>query len=265
MKPRVSNLKDTLRIAQLAAMEAGDYALNHFTRTHVLYEKSITKDVYTSVDKASEKRIVKALQAQFPDDTIFSEERPFPRTLAERVWWVDPLDGSISYVFGLPYWGVSIGLIQHNQPMIGVVYLPTHRELYWAVKGEGAYLNYRRLHVSRRAILSESVIAIDYGYQKEREAGITSVTRKLIDHVKYALTYACTAGSLALVASGKIDGYIHHMARRFDVAAGALFISEAGGMVSDTLGNPIDWRDIEPVHVLASNGSIHAAIRKLVS
>lgn len=255
--PTKGKLKDILHIAQLAAMEAGDYAQRQFTRAHVLKEKPMSTDEVTSVDIECEKRIVKILKKNFPHHTVFTEERKLPKKRKEYLWWVDPLDGSISYFFGLPYWGISLALIYQGEPIVGVVYFPQTRDLYWAIKKSGAFCNYRKISVSDAHKLKDGVIGIDYGYRTEREEGVENVTLKLIDKVKYAVTYACTVGALMLVAEGKLSGYVHHMGRLFDHAAGVLIVTEAGGKASDIKGNPIDWQKTEPVHIVASNGNIH--------
>lgn len=250
-------LGNVLRIAQLAAMEAGDFALEQFTRIHVLKEKPMTKDVVTAVDIECEKRIVKILKKNFPNHTLLSEERLLPKKLKNYSWWIDPLDGSVSYIFNLPYWGVCLALIYAGEPIVGVAYFPQTRDLYWATKGGGAFLNYKKITVSKHKRVVDGIIGIDYGYRDEREEGVKAVTQKISDEVKYLVTYACTVGAITLVGEGKLVGYIHHMARRFDLAAGALIVSEAGGKISDTQGNPIDWRDTKPVHFVCTNKKIH--------
>lgn len=257
MKKSKTNLEHVLHIAQLAVMEAGDFALEKFTRAHLLKEKPITKDVVTTIDIECEKRIVKILKENFPDHTLITEERKLPKKAKENLWWIDPLDGSISYISGLPYWGVCIAYLQKGVLQVGVSYFPQTRDLYWAVKGQGAYLNYKKILVSPHKKLVEGVIGIDYGYLGEREVGVKNVTQKVSDKVKYLVTYSCTVGAISLVAEGKLAAYIHHMARRFDLAAGALLVTEAGGKVSDIKGEPIDWNDMKPVHFVCSNKKIH--------
>ena len=256
VKPK-SKYEKILKVAQLAAMEAGDFALEKFTGIHVYKEKPMTKDVVTAVDIECEKRIVKILQKNFPNHTLLAEERLLPKKLKEYSWWIDSLDGSISYIFNLPYWGTCLALIHKGEPVVGVTYFPQTRDLYWAVKDKGAYRNYKEISVSKHKKLVDGVMGIDYGYRDEREKGVKEVTQKISDEVKYLVTYACTAGAIALVAEGKLAGYIHHMARRFDTAAGALLVTEAGGKVTDTKGKPIDWTKTAPVNFTCTNGEIH--------
>jgi len=258
------DLDNVLSIAQFAAIKAGDFALEKFTRAHILKQKPITKDVFTTVDIECEKIILRVLKTNFPEHTIVTEERSLPKNLDNYIWWIDPLDGSVSYIFNLPYWGVCIALIQKSEPIIAVSYFPQTRDLYWAKKDGGAFKNYKRIFVSEHEKLTDGIFGIDYGYLGEREEGVKDVTYKVSDRVKYLVTYACTAGAIALVAEGKLAGYIHHMARRFDLAAGALLVTEAGGKVSDTHGVPIDWRDTNPVHFVSTNGKIHNKLIKLL-
>jgi myo-inositol-1(or 4)-monophosphatase len=258
------DLEDILRITQLAVMEAGDFALEKFTRFHLQREKPITRDIVTSVDTECEKRIVKILKDNFPDHTFITEERKLPKKQKGNLWWIDPLDGSVSYIFGLPYWGVCACYIREGVPLVAVSYFPQTRSLYGAIKDHGSYLNYKKILVSTYDKLVDSVIGIDYGYLGEREPGVKSVTQKVSDKVKYLVTYACTVGAINLVAEGKLVGYIHHMARRFDLAAGALLVTEAGGKVSDINNKPIDWTDMNPVHFVCTNGKIHNELIKVL-
>ena len=251
-----------MKVAQLAVMEAGDFALEEFTKIHTYKEKPATKDIVTAVDIECEKRIVEILRKNFPTHTLLTEERLLPKKLKSYAWWVDPLDGSISYVFNLPYWGVCVALIHRGKPILGVSYFPQTRSLYWATNGGGAFLNYKRIQVSQTPSLVDSVIGIDYGYRGERKEGVKEVTKKLSDKVKYLVTYACTAGAIALVAEGKLAGYIHHMARRFDLAAGALLVTEAGGSLSNIYGRPVDWTKTSTVHFVCTNGKIHKELIK---
>ncbi len=259
------NLDQALHVAQLASMEAGDFALEHFTRVHVLREKPMSTDEVTWVDVECEKRIVKILRKNFPKDSILTEERKLPKTQKQDMWWIDPLDGSISYFFGLPYWGVSLALIRSGKPQAGVLYFPQTRDLYWAIKGEGAWRNYRKIKVSSTKKVLDGIVGIDYGYRTERESGVLEVTQRVIDRVKYAVTYACTIGAIALVAEGKLAGYIHHMARRFDLAAGSLLVAEAGGTLIDTAGKPVDWKDTKPFHFVITNGRIHSELLSILN
>lgn len=259
-----TDLDDILYIAQLAVMKAGDHALEKFTRAHVVKQKPITKDIFTSVDIECEKIIIRILKKNFPDHTLITEERDLPDKKQEYIWWIDPLDGSISYIFNLPYWGVCIALIRNNEPLVGVTYFPVTRDLYWAVKGKGAFKNYKKIKVTQQKKLSDGIVGIDYGYLGERAEGVKEVTQRLSDKVKYLITNSCTAASIMLVAEGKFIGYVHHMARRFDLAAGALLVSEAGGKVSDIKGKPINWRDTKPVHFVCDSGKIHGKLMKVL-
>ena len=114
--------EDILHVAQLAAMEAGDHALKQFMRVHVLKEKPMTTDEVTSVDLENERRIIRILRKNFPRHTILSEERKLKDSRRGEVWWIDPLDGSISYFFGLPFWSVTVCLIHGREPKLGVIY-----------------------------------------------------------------------------------------------------------------------------------------------
>ena len=170
------DLDDTLRIAKEAAHKAGKNALRYFGRKQTLKRKTGSKDELTRVDIENNSLIVRLLRKNFPDHSILSEEAQPPLKIKKYFWLVDPLDGTISYSFGLPYWGVAISLIYDNDPILGVIYLPVLDKLYWAVKGKGAYVNGMRLTVSDISSLAKGVIAIDYGYATERETGVEEIT-----------------------------------------------------------------------------------------
>jgi myo-inositol-1(or 4)-monophosphatase len=254
------DLKKTLQVAKFAAMEAGNHALKKFRKIQEIKEKPVSSDEVTSVDIENEKIIVDILKKNFSQHTILTEERQLPIKKKKYIWWVDPLDGTVSYFFGLPHWGVTLALIEQSQPIVGVIYFPMTKDLYWAIYRKGAFCNNNRIHVSGTKFLSDGVVGIDFGYRTEREQGVKDVSLKLIDKVKYPVSYACMTASLVLVAEGKLTAHIHHMARRFDHAAGALLVTEAGGMVSDTQGKAINWRNTDPVHLISSNTKTHKQI-----
>lgn len=264
-KNRKQELQDFLHIAQLATKEAGNNALKRFKQVRSLKVKPGSTDVVTPVDIENERKIVNILRKAFPKHTILSEEQKLAKEWDEFIWWVDPLDGTTSYFFGLPSWGVSVALVHKNQLLVGVMYMPFFEDLYWATENGGAYQNGKKIGVSDITTLKDGLVAINYGYRREMKSGVTRVTLKLADKVSYPLTYRSPVWAQVLVAEGKLTAHIHHMARRFDHAAGALLVSEAGGKVSDIKGKPINWRETKPVHIITSNGRIHSKIISLLS
>lgn len=264
MKKVPTLFKKALKVAQLAAMEAGDFALEEFTKIHEYKQKPMTTDIVSAVDIESEKRIVKIIKQNFPGHTLFTEERLLPKKAKDYSWWIDPLDGSVSYRFNLPYWGVCLALIYKGEPVVAVSYFPQTRSLYSAVRDQGAFKNYKKINVSETRKLVDGIIGIDYGYRNERREGVKDVTFKLSDEVQYLVTYACTAAAIALVAEGKLISYIHHNGRRFDHAAGALLVKEAGGEVTNTKGKKINWKNTDPINFVCSNGKVHEELIRLL-
>lgn len=225
-------------------------------------ERSLTPkqyaDLVTDADRASEDLIVAALRERFPGHAILAEEGSNVPGDGGYAWVVDPLDGTMNYVHGLPIWSVSIGLLYEGAPLIGVVYDPTRNELFSAERGRGAFLNGRRLHVSRTARLAESLLTTGFPYSRAvqpdnnlREFGhLLLKTRDIRRPGSAALDLCATA-------AGRCDGHWELILSLWDVVAGALIVAEAGGTVTDRHGRPwLPWQG----HIVATNGHIHAEL-----
>lgn len=176
-------------------------------------------------------------------------------------WIVDPLDGTINFLHGIPHFAISIGLERDGEIVAGVVYEPTRDELYWAEKGVGAYLNDRRLRVSARRQLSEAVIAsgLNAGDRDKREYFVLSeaITRSAAG----VRRFGAAALDLAYVAAGRLEGFWEFGLSPWDIAAGILLVREAGGYVSDLSGG---YTMLTSGDVLAANDHLHLPLAALV-
>lgn len=207
-------------------------------------------DFVTEVDHASEKAIIETLLGAYPDHTILGEESghlvrgeagPGGRAVAddEHVWIIDPLDGTTNFIHGLPQYAVSIALMERGTITQAVVYDTTRDELFSASKGAGAFLNDRRIRVSRRQKLEEALIGTGFPYrQLDRLDEYLAIFRSVTERAGGIRRPGAAALDLAYVACGRFDGFFEFGLAPWDVAAGSLLITEAGGLIGDFGGDP---------------------------
>ncbi|HLD89022.1 MAG TPA: inositol monophosphatase [Candidatus Nanoarchaeia archaeon] len=246
---------------------AGKIAEDNFGKIHSVKEKA-KKDLVTEVDFKIQKTIVAEIRKKYPSHSIIAEEKDAEintsnagdsADVSKYVWYVDPLDGTHNYLYGIPIYGISISVFYNNKPKIGVIYLPHADELYFAEKGRGAFLNEKRIHVSRRNISKAMILATSSISTKKNEK--ISTLSKVADKIFDYRAFGCATYALTAVASGKADAYILYDAKPWDIAAGFLILEEAGGKITDTQGK--EW-SAEKKDFLATNGKIQRELLKLI-
>lgn len=216
-------------------------------------------DYVTEVDRASERAIVEVLSAGAPGIPVVAEEAG--GALAERSWVVDPLDGTTNFVRGFPAVGVSIALVEEGRPVVGVVHAPFLRQTWTAVRDGGAWLGKDRLSVSERPP-ERSVVGTGFPFRrKELLPRYLEVLRGALERFEDLRRPGAAALDLAWVASGVFDGFFELGLSAWDVAAGALLIEEAGGVVTDWLGGD-DWLSGD---IVAGTPRVHAALQSLTA
>lgn len=212
------------------ALSVGKFQAEHF-RNHPLSleTKTTTADLVTEIDKASDQRIVTALQQLFPEDAILSEEGGLTVSAPGRLWIVDPLDGTTNYASGLPIFAVSIALWQDGTPIFGVVYTPMVGDLAVGERGKGAYLNNRRCSLSQKSDLSQCVLGTGFPYDRRtaRNCNAENAAR-IIPKVRGIRRMGAAAYDLTLVAAGHLDAFWELRLSIWDIAAAKLFLLEAG-------------------------------------
>lgn len=250
---------DFLKVAKQAALEAGKILEKYYQKKLLRTVKNEDKsDFVTEADVASERAVVKLLTENFPDHNIIAEEESKINKGSEYTWMIDPLDGTISFTKGLPFFAVSIGLVQGSQPVVGVIYDISSRSLYFAQKGEGAFLNGKPISVSREPDLEASAVDLDFGHRARRVQKREAYVNRLANKVGYLYAFAPAAGILGLVSKGNLEAYVAQ-GWNWDFAAGAVIVKEAGGKVTDFEGKEPDWSK-DRLNIIASNGLIHDQI-----
>ena len=246
-----------LDVARHAAREAGETLKNLFGRVAHITKKGKT-DLVTEADFEAEKIIMDIIHKSFPQDGFVAEEAGERGSNASRIWFIDPLDGTVNFAHAFPFFAVSIGLQVDGNAVLGVVFNPYMEEFFEATKGSGAFLNGKAIHVSSAFDLVDSLLAVGFPYTLHQDP------HRIMDHMKKMAGRAQAIrrlGSAALdlcyVAAGKLDGYWEEGLKPWDTAGGMVIVREAGGIVSDYHGNPFSP---DKGTIVASNPSIHAAM-----
>lgn len=241
IKPKVEEL----------CLQVGSYQLEKFrSATLEVDHKDTACDLVTEVDKKSEKMIVDFINNSFPDHGILAEESGLHETQSPYQWIVDPLDGTNNYARGLPIFAISIALSYKNELLLGAIYAPYLNDMYTAIKGQGAYCGKQRLSVSSREELATSIIGTGFPYDKATHpVNNIDYFSNLIPKLGGARRMGACAYDLCMVAAGHLDGYWELNLGPWDVAAGELLVTEAGGQV-------LHFRQDRKISIIAGSRSM---------
>jgi len=253
----MTTYNDYLQVAVSAARIAGQYQTSRFASTLDIEMKG-DKNLVTEVDKESERLIVAHLLSRFPGHDIVAEEGDYLQTGSPCRWIIDPVDGTTNYAHGYPWFCSSIALEVEGELVAGVIYNPVYDELFTASKGEGAYLNGKRLSVSTRMPLSNSLLGTGFPYDCATDPANNFANFIAFQKCARGIRRAGAAAlDLAYVAAGRLDGFWELKLKAWDVAAGVLMVREAGGVVTTFDGTAYDvFND----RIVASNGLIHGSM-----
>jgi myo-inositol-1(or 4)-monophosphatase len=247
-----------LTTAVEAVVRAGDMMLAR-AGSDFRVDKKSTIDLVTEVDVAIERMFRGLIAARFPDHAVLGEEFGGSHIIPAGPCWVfDPIDGTTNFAHGLPIFCSSLALEIDGRAEIGAVYDPTRKELFTAVRGGGAFLNGRPIHVSSASVLIDAMLVTGFPYDVHRRVDeIVGLFRAFVGRARAVRRLGSAALDLCYVAAGRMDGFWERDLHPWDVAAGALLVSEAGGRVSTIDGQPFSSRGRS---VLASNHLIHDAM-----
>ena len=226
-------------------------------------EKSIN-DFVTQVDKMSEETIISHIKKAYPDHSIMSEESGYQKGFNEDYCWViDPLDGTRNFMHGYPHFSISIAVMKNNVTELGLVYDPIRQELFTATRGQGAYVNSRRMRISAAKRLGQTLIATGFPFRsKENIKSYLNIFEKIFTKCGDIRRAGSAALDLAYVAAGRLDGFWESNLFNWDIAAGALMIIEAGGIVTD-FQNAETY--LESGNIVAGNPKIHKELIGLIA
>jgi len=220
--------------------------------------KTHANDPVTEYDRRADEAIAAALTAGVPDVPILSEEGDGTARAAPRRWVVDPLDWTNNFVRSLPHISVSIALVEGSESVVACIRDPLRNETFTAIRGRGARLGETPLAVTRRPTLDGAAVGVGVSHRVDRREETHAVLPALYPAVRLLRVSGSAALDLAYVAAGRLDAVWYVSLGTWDVAAGRLLVSEAGGAVTGLSGAPL----IEPDRqgVLATNGALHAAM-----
>ncbi len=249
--------------------QAGKELLKFFNQTQRLkFTKKSKHEIVTPADMASNKIILNGIKKHFPKHGILSEETGYFQKNSDYLWTVDPLDGTTNFAMGSPLWGICLGLFYKKELVLGVINLPYLKELFWAIKNQGAFIiqspesKIQRVNVAKIKKLSNSLITYCYGYADKSIRFGNKISLILREKAIDARQLGSAAVETAWLAKGKSQGFLVQSANLWDVAPGAIIIREAKGKVTDLQGR---YWNINSKSFLASNGLIHKELLNVVS
>jgi len=261
-------LEKELEIAMHAAREAGT-RIEHYVEEGFTVSYKGDNSHVTEADQASDRCISSILRKVFPEDGILTEEteeshKSPGRTNKERIWIVDPLDGTEDFTLGTGLYAVHIGLAIQGETILGVVYSPTHKVMYSAVKGQGAYANSERMHVGNTDNISEAALVVS---RKTSRNGLGELVQRMPTKDKY-ISGSCGLKMCGIadpekrtaVGERQYDVFFCKGDKEWDTCAPQIILEEAGGKVTDFLGNLLTYNKVDVYNrngVLATNGKIH--------
>jgi len=220
-------------------------------------------DFVSEVDHAAERAIIQTLQEAYPDHGFIGEESGDDRTDAEHVWIVDPLDGTTNFLHGYEQYSVSIALMSRGHLEQAVVYDPSRNDLFTATRGRGAFLNDKRIRVSNRAKLQSAMIGTGFPFRDFKHLDTyLNMFKDMIKNTAGLRRPGSAALDLAYVAAGWFDGFWEIGLSKWDIAAGALLVQEAGGIVGDFEGNET-W--INTGNIVAGNPKVFSQMLQVLT
>jgi myo-inositol-1(or 4)-monophosphatase len=230
---------DDLELAERAARAAGEVLLGYFGRKpEGLASKTSSTDPVSDADREAERTVRNILSAERADDGVVGEEGSRVEAASGRRWIVDPLDGTVNFLYGQRYWAVSIALEDADGLAIGVIYNPVDSECFTARRGEGAKLNGQPLNVTTCRELDRAMVGTGFSYEAPRRAWQAELLVESLPRVRDIRRAGAAALDLAYVAAGRYDAFYEHGLMPWDEAAGILLVEEAGGVVDEIEGEP---------------------------
>ncbi|MBT7310655.1 inositol monophosphatase [bacterium] len=242
--------------------EIGDIIRSLFRKTGEL-EFKFAKEAVTEADRAVEKMITDKILKAYPDDSVAGEEFGLTEGTSGRTWYLDPVDGTLNFALGLPNFCSSIALMEGDEVLATMVYQPLHHECFTAIKGGGARLNGKTIHVSNRPALGDAILSLQL-QKGGRFVQNANLLQALVMESMKMRRFGTIALEMAYLADGRYDGIVAGRGRPqelYDVAPGILLVQEAGGKISDHLGKPYIPGSTD---LIGTNAHIHDELIDLI-
>ncbi len=248
--------------------EAGALLKKSWNKPKQIHKKGAI-NLVTQVDKAAEKRVIAIIRKSFPNHAFLAEESGAsgtgpqdPKGPVPFRWIIDPLDGTTNYAHDLPISTVSIAFEDSGVVQLGGIYDPFRDELFFAEKGKGAFLNGKKIHVSKTKLLGDSLLCTGFPYDRRKDPDpYLRIFREFLLTAQELRRLGSAALDLCYVACGRLDGYWEFKLNAWDKAAGMLIVEEAGGTVTDLSGKP---SRVDSIQTVASNGLIHPQMLRVM-
>jgi myo-inositol-1(or 4)-monophosphatase len=258
------DLKKICKEVEKASSETAEFILKEASVFDIsLTEKKGLNDFVSYVDKGSEKMLVDKLSAILPEAGFRTEEGTSFKSGEKYCWVIDPLDGTTNFLHGLKLYAISIGLLEDNEPVAGVIHVVGGNEVYTAWKGGGAWLNGKSIHVSDAKTLSESLIATGLPYNDfGRLDNYMKLLSWLCMNTQGIRRMGSAAIDIAYVACGRFEVFYEYGLHPWDICAGIIILREAGGHISDFSGGE---RNLNGDEIVAANNNVYPEILEIVS
>ncbi|MDO8486970.1 MAG: inositol monophosphatase [Candidatus Curtissbacteria bacterium] len=244
-----------------AARKAGNSILELSTK-EIKYSMKNKHDILAEADLESEKIIINTIKSKYPNHSFLSEETGEIDGKSDYLWAIDPIDGTINYSRGIEEYCISIALAKNGKLVLAVVYQPVTDKLYTAEKGKGAFLNGKKIGISKESFAINMLLATDNSSNITSRASNFEILSKICTKVRHSRIFGSGALHLARLAEGEIDCYFKKRFNYWDFAAGTLLVQEAGGIVTDFKNRPIVKNSPD---IIASNGKIHDELVKMLN
>ncbi|CAN5668452.1 inositol monophosphatase family protein [soil metagenome] len=251
-----------LTIAEEAA-RAASAVLDRYFREGVTLRSKDVANLVSDADIEAERAIVEVLRKATPDHAILGEEENPGDVNAEHLWIIDPLDGTNNFVHKISHFAVSIAYFRAGQPQCGVVVNPEHDDWYTVARGQGAFHNGQRAHVAEHTELNQALVGVGFYYDRGAmmEATLRAIGDLFRRNIHGIRRFGAAALDLCSVGVGRYGAFFEYELAPWDIAAGRLFIEEAGGRITDARGGPLP---LTKCSVLASNGLLHEEVLQIV-
>ncbi len=245
---------ELLELAESVAKATGSLLMNR-PDTFTLTEKSSAVDFATQMDQQAEKMIVEKLLAARPEDGIVAEEGSARESKSGITWVIDPIDGTVNYLYGLPGWNISIAAKDKDGVVVGVVYAPTLNGFWSAIRSQGATYNGKKIKCNDPVPLDRALIATGFAYDLTLRIGQGQAMANLLPKIRDLRRNGAAAVDLCYVAMGAVDAYFEASLKEWDLAAGGLIATEAGALVTGRNGGPAG-----KAMVIAAGPHLHARL-----